>query len=249
MTSWIGRALRRGILSSRYPAVPATPDEVPGTGRPPVVPRGTARSGGARAACPVDAIGDSTVDQGRCIRCARCLAEGFAFDGDLEASVRRRVDLEWSDGQLHPMPGVDAPLAALGRSLHVFLIDVGSCTACNREVLALANPYYDASRLGIFFTNSPRHADVLLVVGALTREMTPALRRTYDALPGPKSVVAVGACPISGGAFRGHPGVEATIDPVVPVDVYVPGCPPTPLAVLDGLLRLAGRSRRVPETP
>jgi Ni,Fe-hydrogenase III small subunit len=243
MTSWVGRALRRGILSSHYPAVPATSDEVPETARPPVVPPGALAGAGARSSCPVEAIGDGSVDQGRCIRCARCCAEGFAFDGTTEASVRRRTDLVWAHRQTAPMPAVDAPLAPLGRSLHVFLIDVGSCNACNLEVLGIANPYYDATRLGIFFTNSPRHADILLVVGTPTEEMLPALHRAYEALPAPKAVVAVGACPISGGVFRGVPGLPGPLDGFVPVDVFVPGCPPTPIAVLDGLLRLSGRSR------
>jgi Ni,Fe-hydrogenase III small subunit len=247
MTSWVGRAVRRGILSSRYPAEAAMPDEVPDTGRPPTLRGPRAPESRAREICPVEAIGDRTVDQGRCIRCARCLAQGFGFDAPVEASSRRRGDLVWSDGQRTGSPAIDAPLAKLGRSIHVFMIDVGSCNACNLEVLALANPYYDAARLGIFFTNSPRHADVLLVVGALTHEMVPALERAYQALPEPKAVVAVGACPISGGVFRGSAGVRDSIDTTVPVDVFVPGCPPSPIAVLDGLLRLSGRARAPPE--
>lgn len=197
----------------------------------------------------MEAISDGTVDQGRCIRCARCLAKGFAFAGLVEASTRRRSDLVWTQGQRLALPAIDAPLGSLGRSLHVFLIDVGSCNACNLEVLAISNPYYDSTRLGIFFTNSPRHADVLLVVGALTEEMAPALKRAYEALPEPKAVVAVGACPISGGVFRGYPGIQDSIESMVPVDVFVPGCPPSPIAVLDGLLRLSGRARQPSEGP
>jgi Ni,Fe-hydrogenase III small subunit len=242
MTSWVGLAIRRGILTSGYPLAPASSDEVPETGRPPTFPASSTTGGAAAEVCPVKAIGGGTVDQGRCIRCARCCAQGFTFDGAVEASTRRREDLVWNAGQRGGPPAIDAPLAKLGRSLHVFMIDVGSCNACNLEVLALANPYYDVTRLGIFFTNSPRHADVLLVVGALTEEMVPALRRAYDALPDPKAVVAIGACPISGGVFRGSTGVRGSIEPLVPVDVYVPGCPPTPIAILDGLLRLSGRT-------
>jgi formate hydrogenlyase subunit 7 len=243
MTSWIGRAIRRGTLTSGYPLAPASADEIPETGRPPTFPGGSTNAGAAATACPVEAIGDGTVDQGRCIRCARCCAQGFVFDGTVEASTRRREELVWIAGQRGGSPPIDAPLAKLGRSLHVFMIDVGSCNACNLEVLALANPYYDVTRLGIFFTNSPRHADVLLVVGALTEEMVPALQRAYEALPDPKAVVAIGVCPTSGGVFRGSAGVRGSIEPVVPVDVYIPGCPPTPIAVLDGLLRLSGRTR------
>ncbi len=148
-----------------------------------------------------------------------------------------------------PGPGAPSPtgpspaLDGFRRSLHLFLVDVGSCNACNLEVMALANPYYDASRLGIFFTNSPRHADALLVVGVPTDEMVEPLRRAYDALPAPKVVVAVGVCPISGGVFAGGRGLRGPLDTLVPVDVYVPGCPPTPLNVLDGLLTAIGRGR------
>ncbi|HTP55673.1 MAG TPA: NADH-quinone oxidoreductase subunit NuoB [Thermoplasmata archaeon] len=125
----------------------------------------------------------------------------------------------------------------------MFLVDVGSCNACNLEVIALANPFYDSQRLGVFFTNSPRHADALLVVGVPTEPMVEPVRRAYEAMPGPKAVIAVGACPISGGAFRGNPGLRASIDELVPVDIYVPGCPPTPVQILDAILTLVGRGR------
>jgi Ni,Fe-hydrogenase III small subunit len=241
MSAWIWQAFRRGILTSRYPRAPASPEEVPAAGRPPRPDR----PGAAALAvdrCPVAAISSTSVDDGRCIRCARCLPTGFSFSGPVEASRSTR------SGLLAP-PSPDAggaspaPLAALGRSLHLFLIDVGSCDACNREVLALANPRYDASRLGIFFTNSPRHADVLVVVGVPTPEMREPLRRAYEALPGPKAVVAVGVCAISGGVFAGTPGLAGSLEEIVPVDRYVPGCPPPPVAVLDAVLRLAGRGR------
>lgn len=194
--------------------------------------------------CPVGAISATGLDQGKCIRCARCLPNGFAFTGAVESSTRSRADLV--TGAKAPAPGTAAlpPLRELGRSLHVFLIDVGSCNACNLEVLALANPFYDSQRLGIFFTNSPRHADVLLVVGVPTPEMVEPLRRAYDALPAPKAVVAIGACPISGGAFAGTPKLAATLGDLLPVDVFIPGCPPTPVNILDGLLTLTGRDRR-----
>lgn len=122
-------------------------------------------------------------------------------------------------------------------------MDVGSCNACNLEVLALANPYYDAYRLGIAFTNSPRHADLLIVVGVPTAALSEPLQRTYEAMPAPKAVLAVGACAIDGGIFEGGPEWIAPVRSIVPVDLYVTGCPPPPLAVLDGILRLAGRDR------
>jgi Ni,Fe-hydrogenase III small subunit/NAD-dependent dihydropyrimidine dehydrogenase PreA subunit len=132
--------------------------------------------------------------------------------------------------------------ARLGRSLHVRQVDAGSCNGCELEIAAASNPVFDLERFGIHMVASPRHADVLLVTGPVTRNMETALRRTYEATPEPRVVVAVGACGCSGGLFG-----EATyaavggVDRVVPVDVYVPGCPPKPSAILNGLLVAMGR--------
>ncbi len=136
----------------------------------------------------------------------------------------------------------------LGRSLHVRQVDAGSCNGCELEIAATANPYYDLERFGIHLVASPRHADVLLVTGPVTRNMEIALRRTYDAAPDPRVVVAVGACGCSGGIFgEGTYAALGGVDRVVPVDVYVPGCPPRPQAILNGLLVAMGvRDARVP---
>ncbi len=241
--SWIQQSASRGILTSRYPKDAAADEEVSPTGRPPLPVAGVASLPAARDSCPVGAISDTAVDQGKCIRCARCVAAGLTFTGPVEAATRSRDDLLRISSGPVPSPAAPPPLARLGRSLHLFLVDVGSCNACNLEVLALANPYYDVQRLGLFFTNSPRHADVLLVVGVPTPEMAEPLRRAYEALPGPKAVVAVGACPISGGAFAGAPGLVPGLAEIVPVDVFVPGCPPSPTAILDAILKLNGRDR------
>jgi Ni,Fe-hydrogenase III small subunit len=243
VASWIQQSASRGILTSRYPKEAASEEEVPATGRPPLPVGGPARLAEARSSCPVGAISDAAVDQGKCVRCARCLGAGLAFVGTVEAATRSRADLLQISSDPTPLPAPPPPLTSLGRSLHIFLVDVGSCNACNLEVLALANPYYDSQRVGLFFTNSPRHADVLLVVGVPTPEMTEPLRRAYEALPGPKAVVAVGACPISGGVFAGAPGLAGSLEEIVPVDVFVPGCPPSPISILDALLKLNGRDR------
>ena len=242
-SSWIEAAARRGILSSHYPREAATSDEVPETARAPAADPRLPRVPDGAGICPVGAIAPGGIDQGLCIRCARCVREGYRFSGPVEATRFRREDLLEPRDAPAVRTEADGPLRALGRSIHVFLVDVGSCNACNLEVTAIASPYYDATRLGIFFTNSPRHADVLLVVGVPTAAMVEPVRRAYDALPSPKAVLAVGACPISGGVFRGTPGLAASLGDVVPVDAFVPGCPPTPINVLDGLLRLAGRGR------
>jgi Ni,Fe-hydrogenase III small subunit/formate hydrogenlyase subunit 6/NADH:ubiquinone oxidoreductase subunit I len=137
----------------------------------------------------------------------------------------------------------------LGRSLHVRQVDAGSCNACELEIAATANPIYDMERFGIHLVASPRHADVLLVTGPVTRNMEIALRRTYEAAPDPRIVVAVGACGCSGGLFgEGTYASVGGVDRVVPVDVYIPGCPPPPQAILNGLLVAMGlRQARLPQ--
>jgi Ni,Fe-hydrogenase III small subunit len=129
----------------------------------------------------------------------------------------------------------------LGRSLHVRHLDAGSCNACEWEIAALLNPYHDVQRLGIDFVASPRHADLLLVTGIMTRNLELAARRTYEAMSEPRLVVATGACAISGGVFAGSYAGNDGIAGVLPVDVFVPGCPPRPEAIIHGLLVAVGR--------
>jgi Ni,Fe-hydrogenase III small subunit len=131
--------------------------------------------------------------------------------------------------------------SVLGRSLAIREVDAGSCNGCELEIIALNNPVHDIERLGIHFVASPRHADMLLVTGPVTRNMELALRKTYAATPDPKVVVAVGACGISGGIFGQNYACLGGVDQVVPVDVYVPGCPPRPQALLHGILLAVGR--------
>lgn len=129
----------------------------------------------------------------------------------------------------------------LGRSLHVRQVDAGSCNGCELEIAATANPFYDLERFGIHLVASPRHADLLLVTGPVTRNMETALRRTFEAAPEPRVVVAVGACGCSGGIFgEGTYAAVGGVDRVLPVDVYIPGCPPRPQAILNGLLVAMG---------
>ena len=129
----------------------------------------------------------------------------------------------------------------LGRSLHVRQVDAGSCNGCELEIAATTNPFYDLERFGVHFVASPRHADVLLVTGPVTRNMEIALLRTYEATPEPRIVVAVGACGCSGGIFgEGTYASIGGVDRLVPVDVYIPGCPPRPQAILNGLLVAMG---------
>jgi Ni,Fe-hydrogenase III small subunit len=129
----------------------------------------------------------------------------------------------------------------LGRSLHIREVDAGSCNGCEIEIVALNSPIYDIERFGIHFVASPRHADMLLVTGPVSRNMELALRKTYDAVPDPRLVVAVGACGCSGGIFGQNYATVGAVDKVIQVDVYVPGCPPNPQALLRGILTAIGR--------
>jgi Ni,Fe-hydrogenase III small subunit len=131
-------------------------------------------------------------------------------------------------------------LGLFGRSLHIRTVDTGSCAVCESEIRLLAAPHYDLHRLGFFFTPAPRHADLLLITGPAIRAFDDALQKVVDATPDPKATVAVGACAL-GGIYAEDSFVHGQIDRVVPVDVYVPGCPPSPLALLEGLLVAVGR--------
>src|ERR1700749_1204997 len=122
----------------------------------------------------------------------------------------------------------------LGRSLSIREVDAGSCNGCELEIHALSNPYYDIERFGIRFVASPRHADVLMVTGPVTKNMREALERTYHAIPNPKWVVAVGDCARDGGCFAGSYAVVGGVSQVVPVDLHIPGCPPPPAVILRG---------------
>lgn len=129
----------------------------------------------------------------------------------------------------------------IGRSLHVRHLDSGSCNGCDWELTALLNSIYDVQRLGIDFVASPRHADLLLVTGVMTRNLQESARLTYEAMPEPRLVVAVGACAVGGGVFAQTYAAAGSAEPVLPVDVFIPGCPPRPEAIIHGLLVAVGR--------
>ncbi len=132
------------------------------------------------------------------------------------------------------------------RSLHIRQVDAGSCNGCELEIAALNNPVFDLERFGLHFVASPRHADMLLVTGPVTRNMEIALQKTYEATPEPRLVVAVGACGCSGGIFGESYASRGGVEDVIPVDVYIPGCPPRPQAILHGILLAIGRSTSRP---
>ncbi len=249
MTGWIVQAVRRGRLTTRFPRAPPGEEELPPTARLPVLAPLPPTEAQRRAArCPTEAIEGTRVDEGRCLRCARCLPGEAVADGPWDHLVPGPGSPSAPGGDPEAERSTSIFAAPFLRSIHVFPIDVGSCQACNLEVLALANPYYDASRLGIFFTPTPRHADLLLVMGVPTAAMEEPVRRTLEAMPSPKAIVAVGACAVSGGLFRSLPGRGSVGSAGVPV-VYLPGCPPSPIQILAAIRRAVGVPRAAGERP
>jgi Ni,Fe-hydrogenase III small subunit len=178
-----------------------------------------------------------------CNDCARACPEGvISYTRDYRLAVRKREDLVLQDhGHTLARALDDKARRLFGRSLKLRQVSAGGCNACEADVNVLNTVVFDLGRFGIQFVASPRHADGLLITGPVTRNMRLALQKTYEAVPEPKIVVAVGACAISGGPYVGHPEVHDGAESVVPVDLYVPGCPPHPMTILDGLLRLLGR--------
>lgn len=157
-------------------------------------------------------------------------------------AIGHKTDLLLTGEEIKLAQALDQKMRKLfGRSLKLREVCAGSCNGCDLELQALNNVVFDLSRFGIQFVASPRHADGLVITGPVTKNMTLALMKSYEAVPDPKIVIAVGACAISGGPFEGSPEVLNGADGTVPVDLYIPGCPPHPLTILDGLLRLLGR--------
>lgn len=201
-------------------------------------------------ACPTDAITlgaeRAVVDLGRCLFCTDCVAacpSGAVSHGREFSLAAREREALLSDGRvLAKAQALDAASRKLfGRSLKLRQVSAGGCNACEADVNVLGTIGWDLGRFGIQFVASPRHADGLLITGPVTEHMELALRKTWEAIPAPKLVIAVGACAISGGPFVDHPEVLNGASSVVPVDLFIPGCPPHPLTTLDGLLRLLGR--------
>lgn len=266
-------ALRTGVVTTRYPAEPSVPPERfrgapvlrPGSVLPPP------------SVCPTGALSERfdasgrrvALDLARCVFCGRCAEDPWAgavtMGRDFELAARTRSDLrievvadESVVSTAGPTPDPDAEAAraaseihrVLGRSLHLRHLDAGSCNACDWELAALLNPVYDVRRLGIDFVASPRHADGVVVTGPVTRNLETAVRRTVEAIPDPRIVIAVGACAASGGIVGEGYASAGGVDRVLPVDVYIPGCPPRPEAIIFGILVALGRldARRLPAT-
>jgi Ni,Fe-hydrogenase III small subunit len=165
-----------------------------------------------------------------------------SFSTDYRLAARHRSDLVTATGELPAVQALEERTRKLfGRSLRLRSVAAGSCNGCEAELVALGNVVFDMARFGVQFVASPRHADGLVLTGAVSRNMRDAVYRTWEAIPEPRLVIAVGACAISGGPFRDSPEVDNGVPADLPVDLWIPGCPPHPLTVLDGLLRLLGQ--------
>lgn len=196
------------------------------------------------------------LDYGKCIGCGRCIqvapeafvrADRFTCVGvSREALIRYwEVPGGVQTGGAAVSESVRAEIHALmGRALNIRQLDPGSCNGCEAEISALTNPHYDLERFGIHFVASPKHADLLLVTGPVTRNMAEAVRNTYEAVPDPRLVVAVGACGVSGGLFAQSHAVVGPVSAIIPVDGYIPGCPPTPAMLVAGILQVLERHIR-----
>jgi Ni,Fe-hydrogenase III small subunit/ferredoxin len=248
--TWIPRGIREGIVTSRYPReADGYGPEFRGSIAVSESSATTSELVDTVLACPTGAIslrdGKAVLDRGACILCGRCtqvLPAVFQFSPNFEISTRQRdalvvPDMRESDAAIDAVQGeLAARVKSLRRSIHIRHVDAGSDGSDEWEIAALTNPVYDVQRLGIYFTASPRHADVLLVSGVGALGMISPLQHTYDVMPHPKVVIAAGVDAISGGLLHSSYASSGGISSSVPVDVFVPGSPPSPFGLLHGIL-------------
>jgi Ni,Fe-hydrogenase III small subunit/formate hydrogenlyase subunit 6/NADH:ubiquinone oxidoreductase subunit I len=256
MLKFIRTRLQQGTRTAGFPTgKPAFPERF--RGRPAFDPARCADCGKCRAAMPseflqIDPDGRPGLDVGGCLfspeEASACPHGTIRFTAEHAMASRSREGLRTENGEIELAGALDQRMRRLfGRSLRLRSVAAGSCNGCEAELVALGNVVFDMARFGIQFVASPRHADGIVITGAISTNMRDAVYRTYEATPDPKLVIAVGACAISGGPFRGSVEVGDGVPSNIPVDLWVPGCPPHPLTVLDGLLRMLGRMPRQPK--
>ncbi|MBI3891152.1 MAG: 4Fe-4S dicluster domain-containing protein [Candidatus Wallbacteria bacterium] len=244
--------LRQGHRTFEVPPGPGSLPDI-FRGRPELAPQLCEQGCSACAvACPTGAIGTQplTLDLGKCLFCTACTdacpSGAIRFRPDQRLAASAREDLVLRGKEQSSARALDEKTRRLfGRSLKLRSVAAGDCSGCAAELVALGNVVFDLGRFGIQFVASPRHADGLVITGPVTRNMQKALLDAWEATPSPRLVIAVGACAISGGPFAGAEASLGGVPREMKVDLYVPGCPPHPLTLIDGLLRLLGRMEEV----
>lgn len=260
MFKLLKKILRYPRVTLKYPAQPLDTTFV--LGKPEICKNACNFCGECASRCPSSAIaldsanGEIGINLDQCIFCYLCAEicpkQAVTVTSEFELAEKNKTNLRQANSSEDQMSSEQTleelaqlikakSYKILGRSLQIREVDAGSCNGCDYEINALNNPFNDLERFGIHFVASPRHADMLLVTGAPTRNMEQALLKTYEATPSPKLVVAVGACACSGGIFRDSYATKHGIDTLLPVDVYIPGCPPRPQAILYGILKALDR--------
>lgn len=249
MLSMFKKALQKGVVTEKFPfGVDITPERLKGALE---VTNSCTKCMTCIEVCPTKALAfhgkELVADYGKCIFCGRCVSscpeKAIKHTNVYQLAQTKREELVAPVGEIHELKiALNKKIQKLfNRSLHIRHLDSGSCNACDWEMTAMMNPVHDLQRLGIDVVASPRHADIILITGTVGKHLAEAVKLTYDAMAEPKLVMAIGSCAIDGGIFKDSYAILNGADKLIPVDVYVPGCPPRPQAILYGLIKTLGK--------